>query len=195
MEKIQETLETLIDRFDSLSKDVDHLKEREYSDERLSRSRSASHRSPRSRSASLASVRDRSSTPASGGATMAAGPSRKRSWEDRMMRDPDERPDYDESIHWPEDEAESNPNIRTKEVSKTILRRVLYSRHPLQHPIPIEGGGLPTVPSSRTPKLDNFLKSEVSSNCKTSDKELVRIQHHMLDALAPLSAITRVKNN
>lgn len=52
-----------------------------------------------------------------------------------------------------------------------------------------EFGGLPRIPSSKTPKLDGFIKSELSSSCKTLDKELVRTQHHMLDALGPLSAI------
>lgn len=200
MEKIQEKLETLLNRFDSLSKDVEHLKEKQQENTYLrgyrSRSRSASEgRRSCSRSAS---VRDQTSTPASGRATPAAseglihhGPPRKRSWEDRMMDNPDERPDYDESIHWPEDDESTL--VRTVEVSRKTeefleeccTKDIYNTRSQLRN----QFGGLPRVPSSRTPRLDNFLKSEISSNCKTTDKELVRIQHHMLDALAPLSAI------
>ena len=43
--------------------------------------------------------------------------------------------------------------------------------------------------ASRTPQLDNYLKPEVSSAAEATNKELASIQTHVLDALAPLSAI------
>ena len=37
--------------------------------------------------------------------------------------------------------------------------------------------------------MDGFLNAEVSTRTRPLDKELAHIQHHMLDALGPLSAI------
>lgn len=48
---------------------------------------------------------------------------------------------------------------------------------------------LPQVTTFQTPWLDNFLKPEISPATNSTNKELTSIQTHMLDALAPLTAI------
>ena len=48
---------------------------------------------------------------------------------------------------------------------------------------------LPQVAASRTPQLDSYLKPEISPAAKNTDKELASIQTHVLDSLAPLSAV------
>ena len=54
---------------------------------------------------------------------------------------------------------------------------------------------LPKVPATRTPRLDQFLKPEVTPQAKSLDKDLSKIQTFVLDALAPLTALmeTNVK--
>ena len=48
---------------------------------------------------------------------------------------------------------------------------------------------LPQVAASWIPQLDSYLKPEISPAAKTTDKELAAIQTHVLDPLAPLSAV------
>jgi len=48
---------------------------------------------------------------------------------------------------------------------------------------------LPQASASQTPQLDNYLKPEIPPASKAINKELASIQTHVLDALAPLSAI------
>ena len=45
------------------------------------------------------------------------------------------------------------------------------------------------VVASQTPRLNSFLKPEISPATKAAEKELASIQTHVLDALTPLSAI------
>ena len=46
---------------------------------------------------------------------------------------------------------------------------------------------LPQVATTRTPQLDSYLKSEISQQAKTGDKDLAKIQTFVLDPLAPLT--------
>ena len=48
---------------------------------------------------------------------------------------------------------------------------------------------LPKVVVTKTPHLDSYLRTELSSATKSDDKELAKIQTFMLDALAPLTSI------
>jgi len=48
---------------------------------------------------------------------------------------------------------------------------------------------LPKVAASQTPTLDSYIRNEIPATTKAVDKELSTIQMHILDALAPLSAI------
>ena len=41
--------------------------------------------------------------------------------------------------------------------------------------------------TTRTPQLDSYLKSEISQQAKTGDKDLAKIQTFVLDPLAPLT--------
>ena len=47
----------------------------------------------------------------------------------------------------------------------------------------------PKVEAVRTPKLDDFLKQEISQTTKSADKEMAKIQTFVLDAVAPLTAL------
>ena len=46
--------------------------------------------------------------------------------------------------------------------------------------------------ATKTPHLDSYVKTELSSATKSDDKELAKIQTFMLDALAPLTSILEV---
>ena len=45
--------------------------------------------------------------------------------------------------------------------------------------------------ATRTPQLDSFIKPEVLQLVKMSDKEWVRLQTFVLDALAPLTSLLK----
>jgi len=48
---------------------------------------------------------------------------------------------------------------------------------------------LPKVTATRRPRLDAYIKSELSQNTKASDKELATVQTFVLDAVSPLMKI------
>ena len=50
---------------------------------------------------------------------------------------------------------------------------------------------LPNVAATKSPNLDPFMKTEVSSSVKADNKELVKIQSFALDSLAPLTALLK----
>ena len=54
--------------------------------------------------------------------------------------------------------------------------------------------GLPKVAATRTPQLDPFMKTEVNSATKSTDKELARIQTIVPDSMAPLTSILECDN-
>lgn len=184
MEKIQETLDALLGRFDQLSGDVEHLKQKAVDQETRGLEEEvggADHHRSRSRSAS-----ERPINTLSGRAT-----SRKRSWYDRMEDDPEERPDYEESVSWPDEEPDNSKTVEVSKKTERFLEECCSRSLPYSTRTQLrdESGGVPKVPSTKTPKLDEFLKSELSASCKSLDKDLTRVQHHILDALAPLTAI------
>ena len=104
----------------------------------------------------------------------------------------------DESIVWPPDEEEDT-SATIEVTKKTELFLVECCTMSLTYSIRTqlrdEFGGLPKVPSTTTPKLDVFLKTELSSNEISLDKDRTRVQHHMLDALAPLTCIVDAAEN
>ena len=68
-------------------------------------------------------------------------------------------------------------NMCTQSVSNETRRRV-RNRY-----------SLPIVTATKSPNLDAFMRTEISSSTKTSDKELAKIQKFVLDSLAPLTAL------
>ena len=54
---------------------------------------------------------------------------------------------------------------------------------------------LPKVATSRILQLDSYFKTEIPAVTKATDKELATVQSHVLDALAPLSAILKTKED
>ena len=110
-------------------------------------------------------------------------------------------PQYDETLEWEfnsdievtEPERRQAPPTNVASVSEetaTLITEACTVR--LENPDRLKirnTYSLPKVTASRTPQLDNYLKTEVQSTTRAVDKELATIQSHVLDALAPLSAI------
>ena len=168
-------------KFDDLKEDVEMLKRDRERSSRPSRSRLRSSRlnsPPRSRHGSESRGTPRSLD--------AAG---HRSWGSRMD---DEESDYqrhdsDEEIEW----TLGGPDMRkvleemrgflTRACSRSVsneARRRCRGRYPL-----------PKVAATKSPNLDPFMRTEVSSSVKADDKELAKIQSFVLDSLAPLTAL------
>ena len=110
-----------------------------------------------------------------------------------MERDPYEKPNYDDPIHFEDTDDEDQTEGSLMEVSEETkkfltekctwsvlnsIRRKTRSRYPL-----------PKVAATKTPQLDPFMRSGISAGVKTADKELAKIQTFMLDAMAPLATI------
>ena len=108
-----------------------------------------------------------------------------------MELNPKEKPNYTERVHWDSDEKEENPKlIEVSEKTQGLLvevcmrsvpnsvRRKTCSSYPL-----------PKVAATKTPQMDAFLKADLSPATKALDKDLVKLQTFILDALAPLSMV------
>ncbi len=51
------------------------------------------------------------------------------------------------------------------------------------------------VPATRTPRLDQFLRTEIPQATRTPDKDLSKLQMFVLDALAPLTTLLETDVN
>ncbi len=171
MEEVLAKLSEMNDRFGSLRQDVDNLmtnnRARSRSPVRLSTPVAGSSRHPSDQG-------DNCSTP----------------WCDR---DPSEKVDYSLPIYFSDEEngedsseqlvevseqtAKLLKNSCTRGVSNESRRKTRSAFH------------LPKVPATRTPRLDQFLKTEIPQPTKSLDKDLSKIQTFVLDALAPLTAM------
>ena len=114
----------------------------------------------------------------------------------RFWDDIPDLPNYDEEVNWGDDSTAAGCSIPPTSVAivseemGTVIKNACTVR--LEHAdcLKIRNAySLPQVTASRTPQLDSYLKPEISPAAKTTDKELATIQTHVLDALAPLSAI------
>lgn len=47
----------------------------------------------------------------------------------------------------------------------------------------------PKVAATKTPHLDDYLKTTLPNSAKSEDKELAKVQTFALDAMAPLTAL------
>ena len=97
-------------------------------------------------------------------------------------RDEDEEMDFDKPIDWDEDGS-----VEVSDGTKKLLESVCTQSVPNSSRIGIlKSFGKPKVPQTKTPRLDDYLKEEVSKKCKQLDKELAKVHTFMLDAMAPL---------
>ena len=166
----------------------------------LSRRGSSSSRRERSRSRSTSSPRRGSRGRHDRGSGSPAGVDEP-SLKNRRWHDIPDTPQYDETLEWEfnsdievtEPERRQAPPTNVASVSEemaTLITEACTVR--LENPDRLKirnTYSLPKVTASRTPQLDNYLKTEVQSTTRAVDKELATIQSHILDALAPLSAI------
>ena len=210
MEEVLATMKNLMEKFDVLKEDVDQLKQsNEFSHRSRSRSRDDTS-SSRSWSRSTRGAReDRSlsrsrSRPARKGRenkfhSLSPVSRRHRSWADRMEDDEGETPDYKKEIHFEDDPTEDSQGetklVEVSEKTKTFLeescRRCLPNSSRIQTRSRF---GLPKVAATRTLLLDPFMKTEVNSATKSTDRELARIQTFVLDSLALLTSILECDN-
>ena len=192
LEEVMMKLDDISGRMDSITEDITILKQKDEEREKTSLDETRGHhRRSRSRSRSPLEFRrgprrGRSHDHSEGG---VRSPSRNRtsegSWGDR---DPAEPTDF--SIpHFPKEED----GVELVEVSdgthrflKTVckrsmsndLRRKTWSAFKF-----------PKVEATRTPRVDQVIRSLAPQSAKASDRELARLQTFVLDSMAPLSAL------
>lgn len=96
-------------------------------------------------------------------------------------------PDYEKEIHFEDEDSQCETKLvevseKTKSFMEESCRRSLPNSSRIQT---WSRFGLPKVAATRTPQLDPFVKTEVNSATKLTDRKLARIQTFVLDSLAP----------
>ena len=176
LEDVLERLESISEKVDSLTTDVTNLKEKERvaTGGRPSRSRSRSPHESRTRRERTWLSRDRTS---------------ERSWGDR---DPAESPDFTLPIH-SSDEEDGPDGSQLVEVSEGTYRLLKTScTRSMSNDLRRRTRSVykfPRVEATRTPKVDQVIKSLASQSAKSADRELARIQTFVLDSFAPVSSL------
>ena len=162
MDAVLDRLDEINKKFDALSRDVDDLK----------------------------TTRDRSRSPVR---VIPPTPDVVRQptlWADR---DPNEVVDYNTPVHFSDDEETEDFGSNLVEVSEQTSKLLKTScTRSVSNEVrkrTRSAFNLPRVPATRTPRLDQFLRSEIPQPVKSLDKELSRLQSFVLDALAPLTAL------
>ena len=100
--------------------------------------------------------------------------------------------DFSKEVEWPDSNTEQQESklVEVSEKTKKFLEEKCTRR--VQNSVRLQTRGkypLPKVVVTKTPHLDSYLKTELSSATKSDDKELAKIQTFMLDELAPLTSI------
>ena len=152
----------------------------------------ASPRHPRSRNStpSHSHQRDRDSSHSRSRTDRNHPRQQHRNWEDI----PD-YPDYDETVDfdYPSDLDTPTPGTRIAEVTSethTLLKDKCSMRAKNDKRLKSRNTySLPKVEATKTPKLDGFMRPEISSQAKTFDCQIQRLQSFVLDAVAPLTSI------
>ena len=144
-----------------------------------------------------------------GDATRSLSPPRRRTYRSRSRsgtRDPSRRghrdwadipahPDYDEIIDFDDPldrEVQPSGTIVAEVTAETeaLLKNNCLSRAKNNDRLKVRNSyTLPKVEATKTPKLDGFMRSEISTQAKAFDSQLARIQSFVLDAIAPLTSI------
>ena len=183
MEDLLEKLNAMSDKVDALTADMNKLKDKEKAIEE-----SPLHRCSRSRSRSPLHTRTRrhQSHDGTGETPLSLDKTLKRSWGER---DSAETPDFSTTPHFSDEEdgldlvevlEETHRFLKTiciRSMSNELRRRTRSAFR------------FPKVAATRTPKVDQVIKSLVPQSTKTTDKELSRLQTFVLDSMAPLAAL------
>lgn len=104
--------------------------------------------------------------------------------------DEDDHLDLNAPFSFDDEDSDNSKLQEVSEETKKLLERACLkqlsnsTRLQTRNPYP-----LPKVTATRCPSLDSYLKAELSSQVKNSDKELAKIQAVMLDAMGPLTSI------
>ena len=108
-----------------------------------------------------------------------------RNWADRPL---DETPDYTTILRWPDDEEPAGQSL--VDVSETTATFLTSSfTRPLANQARLslkKNYAIPNVHTTKCPKLDRVMKSNVSKVTKDRDGTAAKLQTLMLDAVAPL---------
>ena len=98
--------------------------------------------------------------------------------------------DYNADLQWASDTESDARLVEVSEKTRRFLAERFTRRVPNSTRLATRRQfPLPKVPATRTPKLDQVIRGEVSSSVKTGDKELAKIQTYLLDAVAPLTSV------
>ncbi len=107
-------------------------------------------------------------------------------------RDPAEKIDYSAHITFSDEEegGGSEQLVEVSEQTEKLLKGSCTRSVPNESRRKIRSGfHLPKVPATRTPRLDQFLRTEIPQATRSLDKDLSKLQTFVLDALAPLTAL------
>ena len=174
MDEVLAKISEINDKFGSLRQDVDVLMS---SQSEAGRARS---RSPIRMDTDARAGRRPSNT----GTTESPRPSL---WCDR---DPAETIDYSLPIYFSDEENECEQLVEVSEQTAKLLKfSCTRSVSNESRKKTRSAFSLPKVPATRTPRLDQFLKTEVTPQTKSLYKDLAKIQTFVLDTLAPLTAL------
>ena len=115
-----------------------------------------------------------------------------RNWAEKMPDDKQEEMGFSKEVEWPDSDAEQQESKLVEVSEKTKKLQEEKCTRKVQNSVRIQTRRkypLPKVVATKTPHLDSYLKTELSSMTKSEDKELAKIQTFILDALAPLTSI------
>ena len=101
------------------------------------------------------------------------------SWGDR---DPTERPSYSEAVNFSDEEEESDLVEVSDETYSLPIKVCTQSVTNDERKAARKQYKLPKVPTTRTPRLDPFLKTEIPQTAKSLDSKLARVQTLYMDA-------------
>ncbi len=175
LEEVLSKLSAMQQDFRDLRKKVDDIKTHPVEDR--SRSRSPSHLIP-----------DRPDDIRTPGATYSGETSRTNTpWADR---DPYEKIDYSAHISFSDEVAGMEHLVEVSEQTEKLLKGSCTRSVPNECRRKIRSVfHFPKVPATRTPRLDQFLRTEIPQATRSLDKDLSKLQTFVLEALAPLTTI------
>ena len=169
LSEVLESLKDLSGKFENLQRDVDELnaKDKDRSRSPRSKSKDGSNEGPYRKSR---------------GATREGA---AWSWSEV---DPEERTDYDADIHFSDEEGSELAKVseETRELLISACTRSVSNEERKGTQIRYK---LPKVTATRTPCLDQFMRSETHQTVRSLDNDLSGIQAFILDAMAPLTSL------
>ena len=105
--------------------------------------------------------------------------------------------EFSKTIHYENSHLEDQLRglVKVSEQTKSLLKQACTSRMPNKERLTRQSRyPLSKVPATTTPRLDSFMKPEVSSATKNVDMEMAKVHTLLLDALAPLTTILEGDN-